>query len=100
MLLETRVNDRLTLLVDCENSGGVEKNALTANAHPDKILDSAIAIIRGAAVRFGEGLSLEGQPAPVMLEVEFGVKVDANAVVSLARRPDEAHFRVKLRWDG
>ncbi len=100
MLLESRVNDRVTLLVDCENVGGVEKNALTSNAHPDKIIDGAIAIIRAAAERFGEGLSLEGQPAPVVLEVEFGVKIDANAVVSVARRPEEGHFRVKLRWDG
>lgn len=100
MLLETHLTDRLVLLIDCENQGGVDKNAVGSGAHPDDILKSTVTLIQAAADRLGAGLSLKTQPAPVSMEVEFGVKVDANAVVALARRPEDGHFRVKLRWDG
>lgn len=99
MLIESRITDRVTLLIDCESQGGVDKNAVGGNGHPDRILENAVAIIRAAAEQLGEGLSLEGQPSPVVMEVEFGVRVDAHATVALARNPDDAHFRVKLRWD-
>ena len=100
MLLESHLTDRLVLLIDCENQGGVDKNAAGSGAHPDEILDNAVTIIQAAAERLGAGLSLAGAAAPVTMEVEFGVRVDANAVVSLARNPADAHFKVKLRWDG
>ncbi len=100
MLLESRIDDRYTLLIDCENMGGVDKNAAGGVGHPDRVLDSAVKVIRAAAERLGAGLSVEGTPAPVTMEVNFGVRVDQNAVVSLARNPDDAHFRVTLRWDG
>jgi hypothetical protein len=32
--------------------------------------------------------------------VEFGIRVDANATVAVARQADQAHFRIRLRWDG
>jgi hypothetical protein len=99
MLLESRLGTGQLLLIDCENAGGVDKNALGADAHPDQIFDNAVQIIQSAAETLGAGLSLSGQPAPVVMEVEFGVRVDANATVSLARSPDQAHFRVRLRWD-
>lgn len=100
MLIESRITDRVTLLIDCESSGGVDKNAVGAAGHPDKILQNTVSIIRAAAEQLGNGLSMEGQPAPVVMEVEFGVRVDAHSTVALARNPDDAHFRVKLRWDG
>ncbi len=100
MLIESRISDRVTLLIDCESQGGVDKNAVGATGHPDRILENAVTIIRAAAEQLGEGLSLDGQPPPVVMEVEFGVRVDANATVALARNPADAHFRVKLRWDG
>jgi hypothetical protein len=100
MLLESRVNEKITLLIDCESQGGVDKNAVGGNAHPDDVIPSAVKIIQAAAEQMGVGLSLAVLPAPVSMEVEFGVRVDANAIVALARTPEEAHFRVRLRWDG
>ncbi len=100
MLLESRLKGGLLLLIDCENAGGVDKNAAGSNAHPDEVLESVVTIVQTAAETLGAGLSLRGTPAPVSMEVEFGVRVDANATVALARQPDQAHFRVRLRWDG
>jgi hypothetical protein len=99
MLLESRLAGGALLLIDCENVGGVDKNAVGAGAHPDEILQNAVNIIRGAAATLGEGLSAEGRSPPVVMEVEFGVRVDANSTVVLARSPTDAHFRVRLRWD-
>ncbi|MBM4368240.1 MAG: hypothetical protein FJ102_18655 [Deltaproteobacteria bacterium] len=100
MLLESRIDDRFTLLIDCESQGGVDKNAAGASGHPDRVLESAVKVIRAAAERLGEGLSSAGKPPPVTMEVEFGVTINQNAVVALARSPTDAHIRVKLRWDG
>ena len=100
MLLESRLGTGQVLLIDCENAGGVDKNAVGANAHPDMILQSVVEIIQTAADTLGAGLSLAGQPAPVVMEVEFGIRVDANATVAVARQADQAHFRIRLRWDG
>ncbi len=100
MLLESHLGDGLVLFIDVENQGGVDKNAVGSGAHPDMIVDNAIILIQAAAERMGAGLSMQGPVAPVTMEVEFGVRVDANAVVALARCPEEGHFRVKLRWDG
>lgn len=100
MLLESRINEKVTLLIDCESVGGVDKNSVGGNSHPDDALNSAVAIIQAAAETLGAGLSLRGSPAPVTMEVKFGVKVDANAIVALSRNLDEAHFQVTLRWDG
>lgn len=100
MLLESRVNDKVTLLIDCESVGGVDKNSVGGNSLPDDALKSTIAIIQAAAETLGAGLSLAGSSPPVMMEVKFGVKIDANAIVSLSRNPQDAHFQVLLRWDG
>lgn len=100
MLLETRVNDKIKLLIDCESIGGVDKNAVGGNSHPDDAFKSTIAIIQAAAETLGAGLSLEVNPAPVMMEVKFGVRIDANAIVSLSRTLQEAQFQVCMRWDG
>ena len=99
MLLESRISDRVVLLVDTENKGGVDKNAVGSNSHPDQILDGTMAIIQAAAERMGSALSMGGDPPPVVMEIEFGVIVDGNARVALARTPEQGHFRVKLRWD-
>lgn len=100
MLLESRIDDRYTLLIDCENLGGVDKNAAGSTGHPDRVLENTVKVIRAAAERLGQGLSMEQLPAPVSMEVNFGVRVDQNAAVSVARNPDDAQFRVTLRWDG
>ena len=100
MLLESRVNEKVMLLIDCESAGGVDKNSVGGGALPDDAFNSTIKIIQAAAETLGAGLSLAGTPAPVTMEVKFGVKIDANSIVSLARTPNDAHFQVTLRWDG
>jgi hypothetical protein len=99
MLLESRIDDRLTLVVDCESVGSIDKGALTVRSHPDQILGSTVTAIRAIATQLGAAATLDRGTPPSAMEVRFGVRVDSNAVVSLARAPEAAQFQVTLRWD-
>lgn len=101
MLLESKVTDRCTLVIDCETVGGIDKGSLTVVSHPDKVVPQAIGMIRGLAEELGASLHLENQShPPAKLRVEFTVKVDSNAVVQVARNGETGQFKVTLEWDG
>ena len=100
MLLESRLDNRTTLVIDAESVGGIDKGALSESGHPDRIVESAVRMIRIVAGRLGEAAQVEGGAAPTSMEVTFAVRVDSNAVVSMARTPDDGQFRVTLRWQG
>lgn len=99
MLLESRLSEKLVLYIDAESVGGVDKSQLAVSADPDHILRNTVAAVRAAAEQLGEGLNTQGRPAPVTMEVHFGIRVDSNAVVAIARTPEEGQFRVSFRWD-
>src|SRR5687768_12287074 len=95
MLLESRINDRTTLVIDAESVGGIDKGALTTQSHPDKIVPRTIEIIRAVA----EQLSTAAEASAVSsMDVNFAVRVDSNSTVSVARTPNDGAFRVTLRW--
>jgi hypothetical protein len=98
MLLETRIDDKTTLVLDCESVGGIDKGTLSVTSHPDKVLTSTIAAIRAVGAQLGTAAQVESAHPPDGMEVVFGVRVDSNAVVSLARSHETAQFRVTLRW--
>lgn len=100
MLLESRLNEKLTLLIDCESLGGVEKAAVGSGSHPDKVMANVVSTVRATALELGNALDTSVPNAPVMMEVEFAVRVDSNSIVSLARNANDGHFRIRLRWDG
>lgn len=99
MLLESRLNDKTTLLIDCESVGGIDKNAPGGNAQPDRVMEYAVELIKNTASHIGHGISVEQLPAPVMMEIEFGIRIDSNAVVALAQNPNSGQIRVRMRWD-
>lgn len=98
MLLETRLNERTTLVIDAEAVGGIDKNALSVNSHPDKVMGAAMAAIRGIAENLGEAGLVDATTPPSEMEVKFTVRVDSNATVSIARSPDQGQLQVTLRW--
>lgn len=99
MFLESRINEKLTILVDAETVGGLDKSQLNVNADPDHILDNAMAVMAVCAEKMGAALSTAGSKAPVTMEIKFGIKVDSNAIVSISRNTSEAQFHVTFRWD-
>ena len=98
MLLESQLNDRVTLLIDAESVGGIDKGALTVSSHPDRIVPRAVEVIRAVAERLGEAGAVDASTPPSEMEVTFAVRVDSNSHVSIARSPDDGQLRVTLRW--
>ncbi len=99
MLLESRINDKATLVFDCESVGGIDKGAISVTSHPDKVVPSAMEAIRAVAAEMGAALTAGGERQPVMMRVEFAVRVDSNAIVQIARNVDQGQFKVTLQWD-
>jgi hypothetical protein len=98
MLLESRINDRTTIIIDAETVGGIDKGGGVAFSHPDKALPNAMTLIRAVAETLGEGIPSGTNTPPDTMEVTFAVRVDSNAIVSLARAVDAGQLRVTLRW--
>jgi hypothetical protein len=96
MLLESRIDDRTTIVIDAEAAGGIDKGALSVSGHPDRVVSNGISAIRALAKAFTEGFAGDGLPPE--MDLTFALRVDSNAVVSLSRRPDEGQFRVTMRW--
>lgn len=99
MFLESRITDKLVLLVEAEAASGIDKSQFAVSPDPDRILERTIEVIRVCADRMGAALSTAGTPAPVTMEVKFGVRVDGNAMVVLSKLASEAQFQVTFRWD-
>lgn len=97
-LLESRINDRCTAVIDCEAAGGIDKGALSVVSHPDKVVPMAMEVIRGIAAELGEALHVDAIRPPSGMTVAFSIKVDPNAVVQIARSHEQGQFKVTLEW--
>lgn len=96
MLIESYVGEKKVLVFDCESVSSIEKGGLTGvSGHPDRILPSMITTIGLVAEQMRQVMA--GNGAPTSAEIEFGLKVDTSAVVSIARHVGDAHFVVRLR---
>jgi hypothetical protein len=95
MLLETRLKDDTYILIDAEAALGIDKG--TGEFHsPDDALDNMLKLAAQVTGRLKELMSAEG--GPDRLGVTFGIRVDGSAAVSLARRTEDAQFRITAEW--
>ena len=89
------------MLVEFPARAGVRKTALWA---PDLVqqsaqaLDKAMDSIQGMAQRVGE-LRKKLPPELAAVEVEFGLKLDAEAGALVSKVGGEASIHVKLKWE-
>ncbi len=97
MLLESRIHDRALLVFDCESVGGIDKGGVSVLGHPDRIVPSTVAAIHALAESFVTALDGLERP-PTGVEVRFGVRIDSNAIVQIARAPEQGQFQVTLRY--
>ncbi|MDP2305856.1 MAG: CU044_2847 family protein [Pseudomonadota bacterium] len=98
MLIESRINERCTLTIDAETVGGIDKGSLSVHSHPDKMVPLVVAAIRGVAESVGQAVNVDMPLPPSEMEIAFTVRMDSNAIVSIARAPDAGQFKVTLRW--
>ena len=101
MLLESRLSDDTALFIDCETVGGFDKASSSDEFfHPDEALQHVcriagqVATELAAAARSAAGTT----PSPAALELEFALKVDSQATVSIARNPDGGQVKGRVRW--
>ena len=98
MLLESHLDDKSIIVFDCESVGTVDKGGVAVRGHPDKVLSSMIVAIKSIARQVGEALNVDTLPAPTDMEVRFSLKVDSNAIVSIARNEADGQVVVVLKY--
>ena len=100
MLLESRLSDDTALFIDCETVGGFDKSQNDLDFHPDQAIENVCRIAGSIAAELAAAArgAASTKPSPAGLELEFSVKVDSQATVSVARSPDAGQFRVRVRW--
>lgn len=96
MLLQTELADGTEIYIDCETTGGFDKDSATLDFHPDDAAKNVVKIatavaqdLRAVAAGAGDGTTLE---------VEFSVKIDSKAVVSVGRNAADGQFQIRLRY--
>jgi hypothetical protein len=102
--VETRTKDGATIRIEVDSGGrggtgfgraagsGDITSAATGDAY-DKVLDT----IRGCANGV-IGTIQELDATPSAASINFAIKIDAEAGVLVAKRVDEAHFKISLSW--
>lgn len=95
MLLESYVSEKKVLVFDTEVVASLDKGGTSVTGHPDKILPSILEAIQ--VVNESLRPAIASAQNALELEVEFGLKVDSNAVVSIARQSHDAQVVVRLR---
>ena len=100
MLLETRLSDETYISIDAEAVASINKGDNAAITSPEKVMSEVLnltgQIARDLAIAAKGAASTK--PTPAGIELEFGIRVDSNSVVSVSRRPDDAQFKVRVRW--
>ena len=100
MLLESRLSDDTALFIDCETVGGFAKSDTAGDFHPDDAISHVCKLAGDVAMELARttAAAAKGKPSPAGLELEFAIKVDSKATVSVARNPNDGQFRVRVRW--
>jgi hypothetical protein len=94
MILEARIDPKLSLLIDCETSAAIDKSEGGGQADPDKVLDNLRALVQTVASELAAGLQLTAAQG---VNVDFAVRINANGTVVVAQRPTDGQFRVTLK---
>ncbi len=95
MLLETRLEDDTYIQIDAEAALGIDKGGGVYHSQADA-LDNMLTL--AAQVTHRLKALTDGDGAPDKLSVTFGVRVDGNAAVSVARQGDIAQFTITAEW--
>ncbi len=100
MLLESRLSDGTQLFIDCETSGGFDKSDAASNFHPDDAVKNVCRVVGLVAAELSEAArtAASTKPAPSGIELDFTVKVDSKAAVSVGRNPEDGQFKIRVKW--
>jgi hypothetical protein len=100
-LLSFDLNDGQTLLVEVEDGSN---RPVTRSGRPlDQVVEAGESLERvfsrlGPAIGAIVSQIRSAADWPDEFEIEFGIKLNADANVIIARAGGEANFRIKLKW--
>ncbi len=99
MLIESRLESGV-VYIDAEAAGGIDKSVLTGEFDPDRALENVVGLVGTISGKLSEaaGQASVAMMAPSRVEIRFGVKVDANSVVSVARNARDGQFQIMVEW--
>ncbi|MFT5683235.1 MAG: hypothetical protein ACI8RZ_004166 [Myxococcota bacterium] len=95
MFLETRLKDDTFIQIDAEASLGIDKGGAVYHSQAD-VLDNMLTLAAQVTSRLKELTT--GEDAPDRMSVTFGIRVNGNSEVSMARQSDIAQFQVTAEW--
>lgn len=98
MRVEARI-DGQPLMIEAPAGGSIDKGGLAKVGDPDEVLKSIADAVRIVASHVGSGLQLDAYVPPVAMEVQFSVRVDDKAIVSVGLTPGEGQFVITLKYD-
>lgn len=98
MRVEARINGVL-LPIEVPAGGGIDKGGVTRFGEPNEVLTNVAIVVRAVAGQLGSALTPESHESPVAMEVQFGVRVDDKALVSVGMTPGDGQFLVTLKYD-
>lgn len=99
MLIESRL-DGSVLYIDAEASSGIDKSSISGDFDHDQILENVVGLIGRVSQKLAEAAATASVAmlVPSSVEVNFGVRVDGNSIVSIARVTKDAQFQVRVAW--
>ncbi len=98
MRVEATIDGQI-LMLEVPAGGGIDKGGIAKRSEPDEVLQNVTICVRTVAAQLGRALELDSFLPPVAMEIQFGVRVDDKATVSVGLTPGEAQFLVTLKYD-
>ncbi len=98
MRIEAKINGQV-LPIEVPTGGGIDKGGGARVGDPDEVLAGVCNAVRAVAGQLGPALTPDSHLSPVAMEVQFALRVDDKALVSVGITPAEGQFLVTLKFD-
>ena len=99
MLIESKL-DGAVLYIDAEASSGIDKSSVGSEFEAELALENVVTLVGRVTQKLAEAAAATSvaMVVPSEFEIKFGVRLDGNSIVSVARVSEEAQFQVRVRW--
>lgn len=94
MILESHLDEKTLLQIECESDAGIHKGGTGRTGHPDRVLDGVTGVVQIIHERL---LSRVLSTGVAGAEIQFGVHIDMSGNVTVSKQPTEGQFRITIR---
>lgn len=97
-LIQTRIGDK-AILLEAETTSAFSKSELEERPDPEKAMETSIDLLATLAAAVANQVG-DAVPEGGSAEVSFGIKVDAEGQVCVAKSIDDGQLKCVVRYDG